>query len=269
MYPPKYRSNNIFLQVDVFPVLSNSLITNHGITPASNLLIIFCAVTTASEESTITPSKSNDKGNLTSKLYFRDFKQPRRQWQQERQKSNRFNTQTQQFASHVWYIIFRHDYDVKRPGATSYGLCKHATQNFSFSCWPWMCPWKFNFRTIVPNLKKFISIQLNHTLLVTFTLPLPWSLLKVRVSSVDACIATQSVLVLKYCVCSIESASNAPNDDLAGYVLGGGGGGGGSSSPSPVLQTAFGLILTLFSVNEGFRLWTELYIDRGNCQACL
>ena len=97
-----------------------------------------------------------------------------------------------------------------------------------------MCPWKFNFRTIVPNLKKFISIQLNHTLLVTFTLPLPSSLLKVRVSSVDACIATQGVLVLKYCVCSIESASNAPNDDLAGYVLGGGGGWGVGVAPPPL-----------------------------------
>ena len=40
VYPPKYRSNNIFVQVDVFPVLSNSLITNHGITPASTMLII-------------------------------------------------------------------------------------------------------------------------------------------------------------------------------------------------------------------------------------
>ena len=100
VYPPKYRSNNIFVQVDVFPVLSNSLITNHGITPASTMFIIFCAVTTAYEES--------NEGNVTIKLYFRDFKQPRRQWQQERQKSNRFNTQSQQFASHVWYIIFRH-----------------------------------------------------------------------------------------------------------------------------------------------------------------
>ena len=63
------------------------------------MLIIFCAVTTVTEESTITPSKSSDKGNLTIKLYFRDFKQPRRQWQQERQKTNRFNTQTQQLDS--------------------------------------------------------------------------------------------------------------------------------------------------------------------------